>query len=177
MRWFAVAKRVLVVAGMATGLCACGGTFFGREDQSPVIGVWQVAEVTTTGPNARTVAKPQPGLFIFTAGHYAQERVTADAPRAELPPADQRTDKQTADAFGPFAANAGTYDVKDNEITIKRMVAKDPTAMKAGNLQVLTFRLDGRDALWLTPKANQTGPVQNPTTIKLTRSEEHTSEL
>jgi hypothetical protein len=58
-----------------------------------------------------------------------------------------------------------------NEITIKRVVAKDPTAMKAGNLQVLTFRLEGKDALWLRPKANQTGQVQNPTRVKLTRIE------
>jgi hypothetical protein len=171
MQRFRVTARVLVAAGLflcVGQIVACGP---GRQEQSPVIGVWQVAEVTTTGPNGRTVTNPQPGLFIFTAGHYAQERVTADTPRAELPPADQRTDKQVADAFGPFAANAGTYEIKDNEITIRRAVAKDPTAMKAGNLQILTFRTESKDALWLTTKANQTGPVQNPTTIKLTRIE------
>jgi hypothetical protein len=172
MQGFRVGQRALVVSAcLFAGVSQMVACSSGRTDQSPVVGVWQVAEVTTTGPNARTVTNPQPGLYIFTPGHYAQERVTSDTPRAELPPADQRTDKQAADAFGPFAANAGSYEIKDNEITIKRTVAKDPTAMKAGNLQVLTFRLEGKDALWLTQKASQAGPVQNPTTIKLTRVE------
>jgi hypothetical protein len=43
--------------------------------------------------------------------------------------------------------------------------------MKPGNFGVLTFRMEGKDTLWLTPKASDTGPQQNPTTVKLTRVE------
>jgi len=170
-----VSPRRFLAAGMAVGivvgLAQSVGMAQSGKSTSPLIGVWRVAEVTTTGPNARKITNPQPGLLIVTAGHYANERVTSDAPRPELPPADKRTDKQVADAFGPFNANAGTYEIKGNEITAKRMVAKNPATMKAGNFEVDTFRLEGKDTLWVTAKATGDGPVQNPTTIKYIRIE------
>jgi hypothetical protein len=164
----------VIFAAAAVGVCFGVGqvvSFAQSKAGSPVTGVWRVVEVTTTGQNARTVTNPQPGLYIFTANHYAIEMVNRDAPRSELPPEGQRTDKQIADAFGPFTANAGSYEVKGNEITFKRMVAKDPGNMKAGNFQIVTFRLEGKSTLFVTGKANDAGPAQNPTTIKLTRIE------
>ena len=137
---------------------------------SPVIGVWRVSEVTFTGPNARTVKNPQPGIVIFTPRYYSIESVNTEAPRPELP-LEGATDKQRADAFGPFTGNAGTYAVKGNELTRTIMVAKNPRAMNNGNFNVETFKMEGKNTLWLTDKADSRGPAANPTTVKLTRLE------
>ena len=68
--------------------------------------------------------------------------MTSDSPRAELPPAAQRTDKQVIDAFVPFNAN-----------------------------EIDTFRIEGKNALWLTPKETADGQPPNPTTVNLKRIE------
>jgi hypothetical protein len=141
---------------------------------SPIVGVWRVTERTTTGPNGKKNASPQPGVRIFTAHYYSTNVVTTDAPRPEL--ADNATDKQVADAFGPFTANAGAYEIKGNEILIKTIVAKLPAAMRPGSGETLTFRMEGKDTLWLTQKPGAAAlgadrPVENPTTWKLTRLE------
>jgi hypothetical protein len=166
------------VALVATGMVAvfvCVGQGVGKaqsgKSASPLIGVWRITGVTRTGPNSHNTANPQPGLFIVTAGHYAIDSVNSEASRAELPPADKRTDKQVAEAFGPFTAEAGTYEIKGDEITMKRIAAKNPAAMKAGNFVVMTFRLEGKDTLSLTQKSSDAGPTSNPNTFKLTRIE------
>jgi hypothetical protein len=88
-----------------------------------------------------------------------------------LPPPDKATDKQIAEAFVPFTANAGTYEIRGDELTTKRITAKNPAEMRAGNSLTFTFRLDGRDTLWLTSKTDENGPPANPTAVKLTRLE------
>jgi hypothetical protein len=95
--------------------------------------------------------------------------VTSDTPRPELPL--QATDKQVADAYRPFTANAGTYEIKGDELTYKIIVGKSPETMHEGNFRVVTFRMEGKDTLWLTQKATPAGALTNPTTVKLTRLE------
>jgi hypothetical protein len=141
------------------------------SSNAAVIGVWRVSEVTTTGPNGRKTTNPQPGVRIFTQRYYSIDEVTSDAPRPELPPQGKATDKQVADAFGPFTGQAGTYEIKGNELTTKRIAAKNPGTMKAGTFTTVTFRMEGKDTLWLTAKTDQNGPIANPTTTKLTRLE------
>lgn len=96
--------------------------------------------------------------------------MTGDKPRPELPEKDA-TDKQVADAFRPFVAQGGTYEIKGNEIITRPITAKNPNAMRKGAFQTSTFRLEGGDTLWLVSKANANGPFANPTTLKLTRLE------
>ena len=93
----------------------------------------------------------------------------SDKPRPELPEKGA-TDKETADAFRPFIAQGGTYEIKGNEITYRPITAKNPNAMRTGAFQTSTFRLEG-DTLWITGKANATGPIANPVTVKMTRVE------
>ena len=158
----AAVVTILVVGGIAAAQQA------GRSASS-IVGVWRVVEITTTGENARTYSA-QPGQRIFTQRHYSVIAVTADKPRPELPPIDKATDKGLLDAWRAFGANAGTYEVKGNEIRFQALVAKNPNVMRPGNVLVETFKLDG-DTLWLTAKSNQDGPVKNPNTLKLTRVE------
>ena len=141
-----------------------------RGSSPSIVGVWRISEVTITGPNARKITSPQPGLRIFTQRHYSLSEVTADKPRPELPPQGKATDKQIADAFGPFTGQAGTYEIKGNEITTRPIAAKNPNAMQAGSFTTSTFTLDG-STLTMTTKANAAGPIANPTTVRLTRIE------
>ena len=166
-------KRVstaVILGVVLVGLAQVAGLAQGAGANTPVTGAWRVAEVTRTGPNAGTNKSPQPGLVIFTARHYSIDMVTSDSARPELP-AQGQTDKQVAEAFGPFTANAGTYAAKGNELTLSIMAAKNPATMRSGSFQVFTFRMEGKDTLWLTQKATSNGPAANPTTLKLTRVE------
>jgi len=139
--------------------------------QTAVQGVWKVTERTTTGQNAGTNKSPQPGYYIFTPKHYSIMFVSSTAPRPDLPAdASKATDKQIRDAWQPFTANSGTYEVKGSEITIRPLVAKNPNFMKPKNFQILTFRVDG-NTLTVTLKANQDGPINDAATVKLMRVE------
>jgi hypothetical protein len=164
-------SKRLLVAGVFIGIAATASHAQRGNSSAGVIGVWRVSAMTFVGPNERTVTKPQPGIVIITPHYYSRNLVTSDAPRAELPPPGKRTDKEIADAFGPFIANAGTYEIRGNELTTKRIAAKNPAEMRAGNFLTFTFRLEGRDTLWLTSKTDENGPVANPTAVTLTRLE------
>jgi len=101
----------LLFAALTLGLLAGQGA----EAQSPrssVQGVWRVVEATITGPSARTISfAERPNLTIITEKHYSRVEVQADGPRPI--PADVA--KASADelraAWGPFVAEAGTYEV------------------------------------------------------------------
>jgi hypothetical protein len=172
VRILRVSKRAavaaIVVAGALIGVGRAAG-FAQGGSPSDIVGVWRISEVTM--PNGRKVTDPQPSLGIFTKRHYSAIAVTSDAPRPELPEGAQQTDKQAADAFAAFRAQAGTYEVKGNEITYKILVAKNPSTMKAGSFVIDSFRVEGKDTLFFTRKATDAGPARSATTWKLTRLE------
>jgi hypothetical protein len=72
--------------------------------------------------------------------------------------------------WGPFVAEAGTFEVSNNVITMQASVAKNPVAMRDGAKSVYTYRLEG-DRLTLTQIRTHAGPSQNPATVTLTRVE------
>jgi hypothetical protein len=82
--------------------------------------------------------------------------------------------KATADelrqAWGPVIAEAGSYELRDNVIRMRPVVAKNQSTMATGVVLENTYRLAG-DTLWLTLKRDQRGEVVNPPTIKLVRVE------
>ena len=162
---------VVIFVGVVVGIAEIVGFAQRGSSNSAVIGVLRVAEETTTGPNGRKNTNPQPSVRIFTQRYYSIDEVTSDAPRPELPPQGKATDKQVAEAFGPFTGQAGTYEIKGNELTTKRIAAKNPGTMRSGTFTTVTFRMEGKDTLWTTTKADQDGPIKNPTTTKLTRLE------
>ena len=69
----------------------------------------------------------QPGLMIFTAKHYSERR-TRLRPRPTS--ADAAPGKPTAEElqarWGPFQANAGTYELAGSTLTLRLMVSKEP---------------------------------------------------
>jgi Lipocalin-like domain len=167
------ASKLLFAAALAATCVLVGGIVAaqqGGRSAPSIVGVWRSAEVTTTGDNARTNTSPQPGFRIFTQRHYSMTAVTADKPRPELPPLGKATDKEIAAAFGPFIGEAGTYEIKGNEIHQRPIAAKVPNFMRSANVVVGRFKLEG-DTLWITRKSDQDGPTKNPITVKWTRVE------
>jgi hypothetical protein len=160
----------LISLGVVVSLC--GVSVLGQSKPPSIQGVWKVTQVKTTGANAQTIANPQPGLYFFTASHYAIMIVQGDKPRPDVPLAE--TNNMTADqlraAWGPFTANAGTYELAGDTLTTKAIVAKNEGVMKTGNFRTSVVKLEGK-TLTITTKASDSGPAQNPTTTTLTRIE------
>lgn len=163
-------KRALLLAVVAVLLSTVVSAQSRPASQPTLQGVWRVAEVTTTGPNASTTTQPQPGLCIFTGKHYSFIRVTADKPRPAPADVTKATAAELLAVWQPFQANAGTYEVAGGNLTMRSLVAKSPGVMSEGAFFVDSFKLEG-NTLWLTAVRNQNGPVTNPVTLKLTRVE------
>ena len=161
----------LLVGILIVGLLTSQG-IAGQSKGESIQGVWRVAEVTIAGPQARTIAfAERPNLTIITARHYSRVEVQADGPRPI--PAD--VTKASADelraVWGPFVAEAGTYEVTTgNLITMRPIASKNPAVMGPGVFIAYSYKLDG-DTLSMTQQRNQSGPFANPVTFKLVRVE------
>jgi len=158
---FALLGGLVAVAGLAA-----------YPSPGPLVGAWQAVEATVTGPGARTITipEPRPNLIILTPKYYSRVEVHAEGPRPLLPePATASADQLRA-TWGPFVAEAGTYEVTGNVITMRPIAAKNPEAMAPGAFITYTFRLEGQ-ILWVTHQRNQAGALPNPATIKLVRVE------
>ena len=143
-----------------------------KSADSSIQGVWRVTEREFKGPNAVTNKNPQPNLYIFTRGHYSIVSVTGDKPRPNQP---QDLAKATAAelnaTWGPFIAQSGTYEVKGGNITLRPLVAKNPTVMAQGSATATSsFKIEGK-TLVLVPQAVTQGPNLILVSQRLTRLE------
>ena len=59
--------------------------------------------------------------------------------------------------WGPFAANAGTYEISGGTLTLRVLVSRNPGEQRGGSFARLRIKLDGSN-LWLTPFENSSGP-------------------
>ena len=145
----------------------------GQSKRESVQGVWQAVEVTFTGPGARTITIPQPrpNLTILAVRHYSQIHDDAERPRPVLADVTKASADELRAAWGPFAGDAGTYEVTDGHvITMRPLVAKNPAAMTPGAFITYSYKLDG-DTLRVTFQRDQNGPIVNPVSIKAVRVE------
>ena len=162
-------KRLLVQTFTVALLTSIG--IAGEAKPASIQGVWRVAEVTITGPDARTIINAQPNLTIITARHYSRTEVHADKPRPNPADLANATADELRAVWAPFVGEAGTYEITGGNVVIMRpIVAKNPAAMASGSFSTNSYQLAG-DTLWVTPQGNQNGPVANPPTIKLVRVE------
>jgi len=157
----------LIVAGLLVSYAIAG------QATSPSIrGVWQAVEVTIPGPSSRTItiAEPRPNLTVVTARYYSRVQVEAQGPRPVIADAAKATADQLRAAWGPFAAEAGTYDLTAHLITMRPIAAKNAAVMAPGAFTTWSYRLEG-NTLWVTAQRNQDGPIANPVTVKSLRVE------
>ena len=156
---------VLVVFGIAVpfGIAQRDAVTAQAPAANALMGVWRISEVVTADANKHNTA-PQPGIIIFTRGYYSFNVVRTDVPRPELP-ASGATDKQLAEAFGPFDAVAGSYTEAGNQLRYERIAAKNPNAMRPGTRSTATFRFESPDTMSMTEDR------PNSATWKLSRLE------
>jgi hypothetical protein len=152
------------------------------QPKQSIQGVWRVVEITITdSPAGRrdplgafpagTHTNFQPELVIFTGRHFSRTTDTAAKPRpTPYKTPGKPTLEELQAEWGPFVANAGTYEVSGTTVTLHAIVAKSPRAQAEKNFTKLTFKLDGNN-LWLTPVETEAGQIPNPVVSKYVRIE------
>ena len=162
--------QVAMTVLSATLLVAAVSRLKASESREAFEGVWKTVEVVVPGPTPQTL-RAAATLAIFHGKHYSRVEVHAEGARPMLKdPATASADELRA-AWGPFVAEAGTFEVTGNNIvTMQATVAKNPAAMMNGATSVYTYQRSG-DTLILTQVRTPSGPVPAPVTIKLVRVE------
>ena len=72
--------------------------------------------------------------------------------------------------WGPFQANAGTYELSGNTVMLRILVSKDPGGQREDTFARLAVALDG-NTLSLTPVANDAGRIVAGITTRYVRVE------
>ena len=126
---------------------------------SQLVGAWQL----DPGQSG------QAALYLFTATRYSMVLAATDRPDS----ADMS--KATADelraSWGPLLANAGTYEISGDLITIHPLVAKIPVVMKAGANEVYRFRIEGKTLTLKQVRNARVVTVDSAPTLKFVRAE------
>jgi hypothetical protein len=111
-----MAKHLFVVVAV---LSLVGASLVGQSKPS-IQGVWRLVEITVMSPTPTTGGLPKgthtnlpPSLLMFTGKHFSLVAETGGKSRPTTP--FKVTGKPTAEEmqtqWGPFAANAGTYEL------------------------------------------------------------------
>ena len=147
-----------------------GQSAMSQSPRPQIQGVWRIVEASITGPGARTIDfSGRPNLTIITDTHYSRVEVQADGPRPILPDVAKASADELRAAWGPFVAEAGTYELSPGGlITMRPIASKNPAVMGPGVFITYAFKLEG-ETLSLTQQRNQNGPINNPFTLKLAR--------
>ena len=129
-------------------------------------GVWRGTRmVTEGGSNAGTISGSdvQPRLLFYTQDHYSLVFVNGTEARPLIP--QDPTDADLVAAWGPLAAQAGTYEVNGSTITYHIVVAKARNGMLPENATYSReFRIDGNTLE--TSGTNQAGTVTTTFTYR-----------
>ena len=157
-----------IIAALPLALFAIAATVAPPQSTS-LAGTWKATEVTLTGPGGGTFTNVS-SLTLLTARHFARVEVRTDAPRPMVTDPAHATADELRAAWGPFFAEAGTYEISGGELTMRPIVSKNSAAMNGSAYTVYAMTLSG-NTLTLTSKRNQAGPLPNPATIKVTRIE------
>jgi hypothetical protein len=157
----------LVVGGvMSVGASVWVGA---QSNRSVVEGAWVLQDLSYAKPPTVRLNKPI-GLVVFTGNHYSQVILRDSGTRPEVgPEGATATVEQLRAAWGPLVAQAGTFQISGNTLTVRPSVAKGMTVMTQGSFSEQTFTLKG-DTLVLVSTRNQAGPSTNPQTMRLTRA-------
>ena len=126
---------------------------------SPLVGAWQL-----------DAGQPgQAALYLFTPTRYSMVLAATDRP--DIPDMNKASADELRAVWGPLLANAGTYEISGDLVTIHPLVAKTPIVMKTGAHEIYRFRIEGK-ALTLTQVRNARGvAVQSAPILKFVRVE------
>ena len=158
MKWPRSATAGWAIATLGPILLATGfSTAFAAD--SPLVGAWQL----DAGQSAQTA------LYLFTPTRYSMVLAATDRP--DIADMSKATADELRAIWGPLLANAGSYEVSGDLITIHPLVAKVPVVMKSGATEVYRFRIEGK-VLTLRQVRNARGiAVDSAPTLKFERVE------
>jgi hypothetical protein len=145
------------VAALAFATAAAGAAAQETPTAASLEGVWKVSKVVTTGAGARVDTHPQPGLQIIYRGYFSIVRDNGSEPRKPSPSAKDPTnltdtDKAARyDEWAPFAASAGTYELRGDTLITHNIVAKQVRGV--GLTEEATIRFEGADTFVATAKS------------------------
>jgi hypothetical protein len=126
---------------------------------SPLVGAWQL-DSEQSG---------QAALYLFTPTRYSM--TLAGANRPDIADMSKASADELRAIWGPLLANAGSYEISGDLITIHPLVAKSPVVMKPGANEIYQFRIDGK-TLTLRQVRNARGiAVDSAPTLKFVRVE------
>jgi hypothetical protein len=154
---------IAAVAAVAFTTAAAGASTRETPAAASLEGVWKITKVLTTGANARVDAHPQPGLQIIYRGYFSIVRDNGSEPRKPSPAAKDPTnptdiDKAARyDEWAPFAASAGTYELKGDTLITHNIVAKQVRGV--GLTEEATIRFEGADTFVATAKSPSGSPA------------------
>src|SRR5258708_25681305 len=148
-RWaLATVGPILLAAAFSTACAA----------DSPLVGAWQL----DPGQSG------QAAVYLFTPTHYSM--MLAATGRPDIVDTGKATADELRAVWGPLIANAGTYEVSGDLVTIHPLVAKIPVVMKPGATEVYRFRIEGK-TLTLRQVRNARGvAVDSTPTFKFLRA-------
>lgn len=115
---------VLLVTTLSCGQAPAPAPAEPDTSAHPLQGVWSVTRRTSA--SGRAVDPAQPGVFIFTEGHYSAVYSLGAAPRPLSAAGFRPTTEEKVAQYDTIIVNTGTYDVNSSTITFRPMVAKSP---------------------------------------------------
>jgi hypothetical protein len=152
--------RRIVLTALALGFVL---PLTARAQEGALRGVWKITEVSLTSPDTSwTQTDPRPALLMFAEHHYSSMGTRGSSPRERL--SDEPSDAERLEAWGPFWANAGTYEVTGSTVTLRAIVAKNPNN-EGSWTRTFTYRVEG-DTL-LTSFETATGAEISVTYLRL----------
>jgi hypothetical protein len=141
------------------GLILLAGAFVtASAADTPLVGAWQLDSEQSS----------RVALYLFTPTRYSM--VLAATNRPDIADTSKATADELRALWGPLVANAGTYEISGDLITIHPLVAKIPVVMKPGANEVYQFRIEGK-TLTLRQVRNARSVVVDSAAFKFVRVE------
>ena len=97
--------------------------------------------------------------------------VLAATNRADIPDTSKATADELRAYWGPLLANAGTYDIAGDLLTIHLIAAKFPVVMKPGANEVYRFHVEGKTLTLQQVREARGVTVTQGSTLKFIRVE------
>ena len=137
-----VVTAAVALVGLVT-IASCGQAPAPTEPAAPanpLHGVWSMSKMTPGG-GGTTIDPSQPGLFIFTEGHYSAVYSLGSEPRPRSATSFNPTSEEKVAQFDTIIVNTGIYDVSGPTITFRPLVARSPEFI--GGQSMMDFQIDG----------------------------------
>jgi len=125
---FHVVSAMVGFATLVVAAASCGQAPEPVEQAgslNPLNGAWSMSKVTPGGGSA-TTPPSQPGLFIFTEGHYSAVYSLGGEPRSRSAVSFNPIAEEKVAQYDSIIVNAGTYDVSGSTVTFQPQIAKSP---------------------------------------------------